>query len=152
MLAAVLLGIQHVALVVADVDRSRRFYCDQLGLEEIPRPGTFAFAGAWVRAGRQELHLIGAGDTTSEPGWADPGPSVQAGLAAHLAIEVDDLDVERERLEANGVGIVAGPLQRGDGVVQVYVRDPDGHLVEVFAHTDADQSAAEARVPVRRSP
>jgi catechol 2,3-dioxygenase-like lactoylglutathione lyase family enzyme len=151
MLGTVLLGIQHVALIVADVDRSLHFYRDQLGLEEIPRPETFAFAGAWVRAGQQELHLIGADDTTSEPGWPDPGPSVRAGLAAHLAIEVDELDREIQRLEVNGVALVAGPLLRGDGVVQIYVRDPDAHLVELFAHTDADQGAAEIRAPVRRS-
>ena len=152
MLAAVLLGIQHLALIVADVDRSRRFYGEQLGMEEIPRPEIFTFTGAWFRAGGQELHLIGAADTTSAAGWPDPGPSAHSGLAGHLAIEVDDLDAERARLETNRVSVFAGPLKRGDGVVQLYVHDPDGHLVELFAHTGADQREAELRAPVRRAP
>ena len=41
----------------------------------------FTFSGAWYRAGDQEIHLIAAHDTTCEPGWKDPGPGAQAGLA-----------------------------------------------------------------------
>ena len=41
--------IQHVGLVVSDLERSRRFYRDALGLEEVPRPPNFTFAGAWFR-------------------------------------------------------------------------------------------------------
>jgi glyoxylase I family protein len=145
----VLIGIQHVALVVSDLQRSMRFYGGQLGMEELPRPSNFTFAGAWYRAGGQEIHLIVAGDTTSEPGWKDPGPGAQAGLAVHLAIEVDDLEAERARLESVGIDLFAGPLERGDGVVQFYVEDPDGHLVELFERTGADQSDAAVRAPVR---
>jgi catechol 2,3-dioxygenase-like lactoylglutathione lyase family enzyme len=145
----VLIGIQHVALVVSDLQRSRQFYGEQLGMEELRRPPNFTFAGAWYRAGGQEIHLIVAGDTTSEPGWKDPGPGARAGLAVHLAIEVDDLEAERSRLEARGVGVFAGPLERGDGVVQLYVHDPDEHLVELFESTGADQSGAPVRAPVR---
>ena len=144
-----LIGIQHVALIVSDLARSRRFFGEQLGMQELQRPPTFTFAGAWFRAGGQEIHLIVAGDTTSQPGWRDPGPGAQMGLALHLAIEVDDLAAERTRLERVGVPVFAGPLERGDGVVQFYVEDPDGHLVELFERTGADQSGAAERAPVR---
>ncbi|MEP6893954.1 MAG: VOC family protein [Gaiellaceae bacterium] len=144
-----LIGIQHVALIVGDLDASQRFYGEQLGMEELERPTNFTFSGAWYRAGGQEIHLIAAHDTTCEPGWKDPGPGAQAGLAVHLAFEVDDLDAERERLQSQGVELFAGPLERGDGVVQFYVRDPDAHLVELFERTGADQSAASERAPTR---
>jgi catechol 2,3-dioxygenase-like lactoylglutathione lyase family enzyme len=147
-----LIGIQHFALVVSDLDRSRRFYGEQLGMEERQRPPNFTFGGAWYRAGGQEIHLILAGDTTSEPGWKDPGASARAGLAMHLAVEVDNLDAERARLESVGLGLFAGPLERGDGIVQLYVEDPDGHLVELFERTGADQSGAAERAPVRGAP
>ncbi len=144
-----LIGLQHVALIVSDLEASRRFYGEQLGMEELQRPSSFTFAGTWYRAGGQEIHLIVSRDTTSEPGWKDPGPSAHAGLAVHLAIEVDDLDAERSRLESAGVEVFAGPLERGDGVVQFYIEDPDRHLVELFERTGADQSRAPERAPMR---
>ena len=146
---AVLIGIQHIALIVADLGAAKRFYGEQLGMEELERPTNFTFSGAWYRAGDQEIHLIAAHDTTCEPGWKDPGPGAQAGLAVHLAFEVDDLDAERERLQLQGIELFAGPFERGDGVVQFYVKDPDGHLVELFERTEADQSGARERTPVR---
>jgi glyoxylase I family protein len=145
----VLLGIQHFALVVSDLERSRRFYGEAAGMEELQRPQNFTFKGAWFRAGGQELHLLLAEDTTSQPGWKEPGPSALTGLAAHVALQVDDLDEARARLESHGVELFTGPLQRGDGFVQFYVQDPDGHLVEWFARTGDDQSGAAERAPVR---
>ena len=50
--------IQHVGLVVSDLERSRRFYAGALGLEEVPRPPNFTFDGAWFRFGGTELHLL----------------------------------------------------------------------------------------------
>jgi len=50
--------IHHVSLNVTDLERSRRFYREILGLEEIARP-PFDFPGAWFGvAGGQQLHLI----------------------------------------------------------------------------------------------
>jgi glyoxylase I family protein len=145
----VLLGIQHSALVVSDLERSRRFYGGAIGMEELERPQTFTFRGAWFRAGSEELHLILAEDTTSPAGWKEPGKSALTGLAAHVALEVDDLAAARARLDGNGIGLFTGPLERGDGIVQVYVRDPDGHLIELFERTGDDQSGAAERAPVR---
>ena len=54
-----ILELNHVAIHVADVERSSAFYRDVLRLEMIPRPA-FDFPGAWFRLGAaQELHLIG---------------------------------------------------------------------------------------------
>jgi catechol 2,3-dioxygenase-like lactoylglutathione lyase family enzyme len=145
----VLLGIQHYALVVSDPERSRRFYGEALGMQEIPRPTKFTFEGAWFKAGGEEIHLISTHDTTQEASWKPAGPGAQVGLAMHIAFEVDDLAAARDRLAASGVEEFAGPMPRGDGVVQLYVRDPDGHLIELFERTGEDQSGAAARAPVR---
>ena len=60
------LGIHHVSINVNDVADSERFYCDVLGLEKLPRPD-LGFAGAWLRTGQQEVHLLGksSGDTAT---------------------------------------------------------------------------------------
>ena len=141
--------LQHCGLIVSDLERSRRFYGEALGLEELPRPASFSFAGAWFALGDTEIHLLAEGDTTAQAGMPPPGPGLAGGLATHLALEVDDLAVWQARLEENGVPPAAGPMPRGDGVVQLFVFDPDGYVVELFARTGEDQAGAPARAPIR---
>src|SRR5260370_3353541 len=50
-------SIDHVTLVVNDLERSRRFYVDVLGMREVPRPA-FSFAGSSFQAGTTQIHLI----------------------------------------------------------------------------------------------
>ena len=50
-------SLDHATLVVKDLDRSRRFYVDVLGMREVPRPA-FSFAGSWFQAGATQIHLI----------------------------------------------------------------------------------------------
>ena len=143
------LRIQHVGLVVSDLDRSRRFYTEALGLEEVPRPPNFTFAGAWFRFGGTEIHLLAEADTAARAGQDDAGAGIAQGLAHHLALEVENLDAACSRLERNGVQLVGGPMPRGDGYVQVFFRDPDGHVLELFQRTGEDQSDAPERAPIR---
>ena len=140
--------IQHVGLVVADFERSRAFYADALGLDEVPRPPNFTFDGAWFRFGGTEIHLLAEAHT---PGGAGPdgGGGAARGMTPHLACEVDDLERARARLEAHGVELAGGPLPRGDGYEQVFFLDPDGHVLELFQRTGEDQSDAPERAPIR---
>jgi catechol 2,3-dioxygenase-like lactoylglutathione lyase family enzyme len=141
--------LQHVGLIVSDLERSRRFYAEALGLEEVPRPANFTFAGAWFRFGDSEIHLLAEADTTGRAGALDAGPSARFGLVAHIALEVEDLAGARARLEENAVPLIGGPMPRGDGVTQVFFRDPDGYVLEFFQWTGEDQSDAPERAPVR---
>jgi len=142
--------IQHVGLVVTDLGRSRRFYADALGLEEVPRPHNFTFDGAWFRFGGTEIHLLSDAHATGGAGQPDPGAGAVRGMTHHLAFEVDDLDGACERLAEHGVGLEGGPMPRGDGYEQVFFRDPDGHVLELFQWTGEDQSDALERAAVRR--
>jgi glyoxylase I family protein len=142
--------IQHVGLVVSDLDRSRRFYADALGLEEVPRPSNFAFDGAWFRFGGTELHLLSDAHATGGAGQPEPGEGAARGMTHHLAFEVDDLGLACARLADSGVQLEGGPMPRGDGYVQVFFRDPDGYVLELFQHTGEDQSDAPEREPVPR--
>ena len=71
-------------------------------------------------------------------------------MTHHLAIEVDDLERACVRLAENGVPLAGGPMPRGDGYVQAFFRDPDGHVLELFEHTGEDQSGAPERAPIAR--
>jgi len=141
--------LQHCGLIVADLERSRLFYSGALGLEEVPRPRNFVFEGAWFQVGDDQLHLLVEGETTSRAGGADPGPSATVGLANHIALEVDDLEGSVGRLDKHGVALIGGPMPRGDGYDQVFIRDPDGYVIELVQHTGADQSDAPPRAPIR---
>ena len=142
--------LQHCGLIVADLGRSRQFYGEALGFDEVPRPANFVFEGAWFQVGEDQIHLLVEGETTGRAGAEDPGPSVATGLATHIALEVDDLAVAMGRLEEHAVPLVGGPMPRGDGYDQVFILDPDGYVIELFEHTGADQSDAPPRAPIRR--
>jgi catechol 2,3-dioxygenase-like lactoylglutathione lyase family enzyme len=112
--------LNHVAIHVADVERSVAFYRDVLRLEPIPRPG-FTFPGAWFRLGAdQELHIIGERKE----------PVVSHNRGNHYALMVDDLDAWERHLTA--CGATFRPRRtRPDGALQTFVVDPDGHYVEL---------------------
>ncbi len=132
-------GISHAALLVSDVEESRRFYSEVLGMEEIPRPSNFHFPGAWFRRGTAELHLIGE----AEPGrvrQVNPGyrpEELAEGYGAHIAFEVDDMDQAQRLVRERGAEVVGEPRSRGDGVTQMYVTDPDGYMVELTGPGDS---------------
>ena len=114
------LQLNHVALHVADIEVSDRFYRDVLQLEPLPRPA-FDFPGAWYRLGAdQELHLIGKRDQAVH--------SHHRGN--HFALLVDDLDAWQQFFDQRQ--IPSGPRKmRPDGAHQLYVQDPDGHWIEL---------------------
>jgi catechol 2,3-dioxygenase-like lactoylglutathione lyase family enzyme len=141
--------LQHCGLIVADLTRSRDFYGGALGLEEVPRPRNFVFDGAWFQIGDDQLHLLLEAETTGTAGAEDPGASGRVGLANHIALEVDDLQAAQARLDEYDVPLIGGPMPRGDGFDQLFVRDPDGYVIELFEHTGADQSDAPLREPIR---
>lgn len=114
------LGIDHVGLHVADVEASLAFYTSLFDFERLPRPD-LGFPGAWLRIGRtQELHLIGRNSAPDVP------PTER-----HWSVLVHGLDSWCDRLTAAGLD-VRGPKSRRDGARQLFVRDPDGHVLELL--------------------
>lgn len=112
--------LNHVAIYVTDVKRSSDFYRTVLKLEPLPRPN-FDFPGAWFGLGNQELHLI------AEAG----GPFFASHNRNHFALRVDDIEAWENHLgqvKAN----FAPRKRRPDGATQVFLRDPDGHVIELF--------------------
>lgn len=126
-------GLHHVSLIVHDVPAALGFYCGVLGLEQVPAPANFDFTVAWVRRGQAEIHLVQANEAVQAPGDkpSRPTPARDATFARHVCLQINDVQAMIERLAEHAVPIVAGPRPRGDGPVQTYVYDPDGHLIEL---------------------
>jgi lactoylglutathione lyase len=117
-----IIGINHVALYVADVERSVEFYKTIVGLTLLPRPA-FDFPGAWFQIGTaQELHLIGVRTE----------PVVSGSRSNHFALEVDDLDTWEAHFKTIGT-TYRPPKSRPDGVRQIFLQDPDGYWIEFFS-------------------
>lgn len=118
-------AIDHVALNVADLDKSVSFYSAVFGFEEIPAA---AKGRRWMSLGRGiQLHLLG-----------DRKQPVPDNRSVHLALTSDNLDPILQHLRDRGVtwtdfaGTVgAVGAVRTDGVRQIFFRDPDGYWIEV---------------------
>ncbi|GAB5442905.1 MAG: VOC family protein [Fuerstiella sp.] len=121
--------IDHVTLVVKDVSASRQFYVDLLGMDEVDRPA-FSFGGAWFQAGATLVHLIEEHEASGPAGY--PVEVLRrSSRNHHFAFEVDDAKAAAEILKQRGLELVDDAKQRPDGAVQVFVADPDGHVVEL---------------------
>lgn len=118
-----LAGMNHVSFPVHDLERSVRFYRDVLGLAPLPRPN-LPFPGEWLGANGIQVHLIVPPE--GAPLGAPP-PSLNP-LAGHVAFSIDDYDAVVAAL--HGAGIET--LEAGPEVGQLWVRDPDGHLIELI--------------------
>jgi catechol 2,3-dioxygenase-like lactoylglutathione lyase family enzyme len=115
----------HVSITVTDVAKAREFYSDTLGLQEIARPA-FNFPGIWYSLGGElQLHII-LNDQLVRP--AVEREKIEARYP-HFALWTDDCDATAERIVSLGLpcrDVFSGPT----GLRQVFVKDPDGNMVE----------------------
>ena len=119
--------LHHSALCVTDIVRSKRFYGQVLGLQEIPRPD-FDFAGAWYEfADGSQLHLI-----VHDTPLTLRGTTAIDARDGHLALRVDSYAAALERLKTLGIDHLAY-WDNKTPWAQIYVTDPDGNVVELNA-------------------
>ncbi len=117
-------ALDHLVLTVSDPEATVAFY-ERLGM----RRDEFGDGRLALRFGAQKINLHQAG-SEFEPHAARPVPG-----SGDLCLLVDGaLDDVRAELEAAGIAVEAGPVERtgAEGPLRsVYVRDPDGNLVEL---------------------
>jgi catechol 2,3-dioxygenase-like lactoylglutathione lyase family enzyme len=112
-------------IVSRDVERSRRFYTEVLGGEAVLEgdPSIVALANGWVTIS------VAGGPTDDKPSvtLAPPDPDHVSGF---LNIRVADIGAVYEQWRARGAEFLTPPIDRG-AEIRCYMRDPDGHLIEV---------------------
>lgn len=109
--------LDHCSVIVTDVERSRRFYRDILGLHEIAKPKTFDFVALWFDLGDHHIHLL----KKDRPDTISP---------RHMALRVADAGRAREHFRSHGVAIQEGGLIPGSD--RFFIADPDGNRIEII--------------------
>lgn len=118
--------LDHVALLVRDLDETAQFLTEVLQLREVPNP----MGGRdirWFDVGNGQRFHIQAGDISRT--WVEK--------RTHFALSASDLDAVLTRFRATGVAFsnMAGDTGevnvRPDGMRAVFVQDPNGYWFEI---------------------
>jgi catechol 2,3-dioxygenase-like lactoylglutathione lyase family enzyme len=113
-------------IVSADVERSRRFYTEVLGGETVREgePSMVALANGWI------IINVGGGPTDDKPTVTLQTPPDPNRVSSFLNIRVADIDAVYADWSARGGEFLTPPIDHGREI-RCYLRDPDGHLIEV---------------------
>lgn len=118
--------IDHIAILVRDLDHSAHFYKEILGLEEVPCP-LIHKPIRWFSLGKGlSIHVI-EGDNSR----------IRHSRHHHIALQTDNFDAFLEQLKQHDIeyfdskGNAGAINQRRDGYRQIFFRDPDGYWLEL---------------------
>jgi catechol 2,3-dioxygenase-like lactoylglutathione lyase family enzyme len=113
-------------IVSRDVERSRRVYAEVLGGETVleGEPSIVALANGWI------IINVGGAPTDDKPTVTLEPPSDPSHASSFLNIRVADIGAIYEQWRARGAEFLTPPIDRGNEI-RCYMRDPDGHLIEV---------------------
>ena len=113
-------------IVAGDVDRSRRFYTEVLGGTTIRsgEPSYVALANSWI------IINTGGGPTDDKPAVTLETPPDPGRASSFLNIRVSDIHAVYADWTARGAEFLTAPKQH-QTELRCYLRDPDGHLIEV---------------------
>ncbi len=113
-------------IVSDDVERSRRFYTEVLGGETIREsgPAYVALANSWI------IINSGGGPTEDKPEVILETPPDPNRTSSFLNLRVADIQAVYELWSSRGAEFLTPPIRR-ETEIRCYIRDPDGHLIEV---------------------
>ena len=130
-------ALEHVTIRCAQLQRTRDFYVDLMGLTDGERPN-FPFRGHWLYLGGiPVVHLVEATDTAGAWGRdrAIPNPEEGTGSFDHVAFRGDDFQAMRAKLQKAGMTFKERMVP-GGRLSQLFVPDPEGVLVEINFRND----------------
>ncbi|MGZ5097894.1 MAG: VOC family protein [Usitatibacter sp.] len=158
--------VDHYSIRTLDLDKSKRFYTEVIGLKAGPRP-PFDFPGYWLYSGEPPadlqnasrnygfVHLMGfdkdkPGSLDAYVGERKANPDGGTGALDHIAFAATGREAMVERCRRNNVDFIerAVPLL---GLHQMFIKDPDGVTIELnFPASEAPKpQAAKAATATR---
>ena len=120
-------------IVSDDVERSRRFYTDVLG----GKVGLLRRADQCRASQQLDRHQWGGGPTDDKPAVTLETPRDLDRVSSFLNIRVKDIEAVYAEWSARGAQFLTPPKQH-QYEIRCYIRDPDGHLIEVGQTTDPE--------------
>lgn len=130
-------ALEHVTIRCAQLQRTRDFYVDLMGLTDGERPN-FPFRGHWLYLGGiPVVHLVEATDTAGAWGRDIVIPKSEEGTGSfdHVAFKGDDFAAMRSKLQKAGLTFKERVVP-GGRLSQLFVPDPEGVLVEINFRND----------------
>ena len=125
----------YAILIVEDLDRALRFYTGVLGLRLGHRSGDYA----QLDTGSTRLGFYTREAMAKTLGMSlKPPPQDAPGF--EIGFKVDDVGAAFEELVKDGASPVTPPTERPWGQRTAYVRDPDGHLIELAQDLRSSQA------------
>lgn len=125
--------LQHYMVLAKDLEKTRAFYCDVLGLRTGPRP-PFKFDGLWIYAGDVACIHVAGRDSYDRTSRTDANPADAndhgSGSVDHIAFAATDYDELVRRFERHGVRYRVTQVP-GKDLRQLFVFDPDGIQIEI---------------------
>ena len=132
--------VAHVVINVTDLERSKRFYCEGLGMTptgSFDGQMVFLYFGEEGAAPHPFYHDI-ALYKVDRPAEGDFRSRSGVSHVALLMRSPEDVDAATERLRAGGFTVLKGPaVHKEDGYRYTYVQDPDRNVLELVAPTEA---------------
>jgi catechol 2,3-dioxygenase-like lactoylglutathione lyase family enzyme len=118
------IGCNHLAVSVDELEQAKQFYSEVLMLEELERPEFVAksFSSAWYSLGNCELHVV------------EDKNMVQSGSPAgpHFAISTDNFAAFSASVAKADITIIFGPGKGLDDIERLVVKDPAGNVIEII--------------------
>lgn len=122
-------GLAHIGIRVHDLERSLRFY-GLLGFTKTAGPVGPEPVAILDHPSGVEINLVLNAPLAKEPNVLMDVPEKHAGIT-HIALLCPDILAAKTRLESEGFPLSGGPIQFFPGARGIFVRDPDGNVIEL---------------------
>ena len=137
-----IVGLHHIAIGVSDFDKALKFYTEGLGFEVVQRSDFDNVAAANQAIGlddvKAKMAMLRAANAFIELWqYSNPPPEDLRSRPCdygypHLALQVDDIQMEYDRLKTHGMVFVGEVVHFGDSASAIYGRDPCGNVIELY--------------------
>lgn len=143
-----IVGLHHVAIGVNDFDKALKFYTEALGFEIVQQSefdnDPSANQAIGLDAVKAKMAMLKTANAFVELWeYSNPEPEDLRSRPCdygypHIALQVDDIQAEYDRLKTHGMEFVGDVVHFGNDASAIYGRDPSGNVIELYEIKTAD--------------